>query len=95
LEGIWQKENWHNGYKDYIMKRGLIYKFSQNADLLNRLVETGKAKIVEASYKDPYWGGMLPDSKNMLGELLGKLRDNYARDGLILIEGSGLEPIKP
>jgi predicted NAD-dependent protein-ADP-ribosyltransferase YbiA (DUF1768 family) len=76
------------------MKRGLIYKFSQNPDLLKRLVETGKARIVEASYKDPYWGGMLPDSKNKLGEFLVILRDNYVRDGLIFIEGSGLEPIR-
>jgi predicted NAD-dependent protein-ADP-ribosyltransferase YbiA (DUF1768 family) len=87
-------EKWHNGYKDHIMKKGLVYKFSQNPDLLKRLVDTGKAKLVEASYKDAYWGGMLPESKNMLGNMLAILRDNYVKDGLIYIEGSGLEPIK-
>ena len=95
FEGVWSSDKWHSGYKDFIMKRGLIYKFSQNADLLKRLVDTGKAKIVEASFKDPYWGGMLPESKNRLGDMLVELRDNYVKDGMIYMEGSQLEPIKP
>jgi len=89
----WQKEKWHNGYKDYIMKRGLTFKFSQNKDLLERLLQTGEKKLVEASAKDPYWGGLLPDSKNMLGELLAILRDNYNKEKSIFIEGSDLEKI--
>jgi ribA/ribD-fused uncharacterized protein len=89
----WQKEKWHNGYKDYIMKRGLVFKFSQNRDLLERLLQTGDKKLVEASPKDPYWGGLLPDSKNMLGELLAILRDNFTKEKTIFIEGSDLEKI--
>jgi predicted NAD-dependent protein-ADP-ribosyltransferase YbiA (DUF1768 family) len=76
------------------MKKGLIYKFSQHPDLLKRLIETGKCKIVEASNKDPYWGGILPGSLNKLGNLLCELRDNFVKTGLIYIDGSGIDPIK-
>lgn len=93
FEGKWQNEKWENGYKDVIMKKALIYKFSQNKDLLERLLETGNSKLVERSEKDPYWGGYLPDSKNKLGNFLAELRDNYVKEKKIFIEGSGLEKI--
>lgn len=94
MEGKWQKEKWENGHKDYIMKRGLVYKFSQNKDLLERLLQTGNKKLVERSDKDSYWGGLLPESLNKLGIFLAELRDNYNKDKLIYIEGSGLDKIK-
>ena len=34
---------------------------------------------------------MLPDSKNMLGNMLMELRDNYLKEKLFFIDGSGLE----
>ena len=74
---IWDKEAWQCGRKETIMKKGLIFKFTQNPDLLERLLLTGDSLLIEASNKDPYWGGMLPDSKNRLGLLLMELRDNY------------------
>ena len=74
---IWQKENWENGYKDEIMQKGLTYKFSQNKDLLEKLLKTGNSRLVEKSFKDPYWGGMLEGSKSKLGNFLMELRDNY------------------
>jgi hypothetical protein len=73
------------------MKRALIFKFSQNIILLEKLLLTADKKIVEAAPNDPYWGGILPDSKNKLGEFLMILRDNYNKEKLIFIEGSGLE----
>ena len=93
FEGKWQKERWHNGYKDYIMKRGLVFKFSQNKDLLDRLLLTEDKKLVESSPKDPYWGGLVPDSKNKLGEFLGAVRDNYKKEKAIFVDGSDLEKI--
>ena len=39
------------------------------------LISTGKAKLIEDSHRDMYWGGALPGSKNMLGVLLMELRD--------------------
>jgi GTP cyclohydrolase II len=90
----WEKEKWENGYKDTIMKKALTYKFSQNPDMLKKLLDTGDAKLVEASQKDPYWGGLLPDSKNKLGDFLAQLRDNYRKDKKVYVDGSGLEPIE-
>jgi|LauGreDrversion4_2_1035121.scaffolds.fasta_scaffold1752146_1 predicted NAD-dependent protein-ADP-ribosyltransferase YbiA (DUF1768 family) len=75
------------------MKKGLIYKFQQNPEMLERLLQTGNKTLIERSPKDPYWGGFLPDSKNKLGNFLGELRDNYNKEGKIFIEGSGLNKI--
>lgn len=75
------------------MKKALIYKFSQNPDMLKKLIQTGSDKLVEYSMKDPYWGGMLENSKNRLGALLMELRDNYLKTNKVYIEGSGLDTL--
>lgn len=93
FEGKWQKQRWENGYKDYVMRRALVYKFSQNRDMLERLVATGNAKLVERSDRDPYWGGLLPNSLNKLGNFLMELRDNYVRDNAIYLDGCDIERI--
>ncbi len=67
------------------MRRGLILKFSQNEDLLRRLLLTNDKRLVEESYKDPYWGGMLPESKNKLGDFLVELRQNYQTSGKVYL----------
>jgi len=94
VEKEWNKEKWQNGHKDLVMRRGLMYKFSQNKGMLNRLMESGNKRLVEKSYTDPYWGGMLPDSKNKLGDFLGELRDNYRNTIKIFLSNCGLEPIE-
>ena len=76
------------------MRRGLMLKFSQNVDLLKRLLETGEKRLVEESYKDPYWGGMLPDSKNKLGDFLVELRENYNMIDKVYLSDCGFEPIE-
>lgn len=76
------------------MRKALIYKFSQNVDLLKQLLETGNKRLVEESYKDPYWGGMLPDSKNKLGDFLAELRDNYNQTKTLYLSGTNIDPIK-
>jgi ribA/ribD-fused uncharacterized protein len=93
FEGKWSKKKWEEGYKDTIMKKALIYKFDQNRDLLERLIQTGNSKLVERSPKDPYWGGLLPNSLNKLGDFLAELRDNYIKEKAIFIDGSGLDKI--
>ena len=71
-----------------------MLKFSQNVDLLKRLLETGEKRLVEESYKDPYWGGMLPDSKNKLGDFLVELRENYNMIDKVYLSDCGFEPIE-
>ena len=76
------------------MRKGLVLKFSQNVDLLKRLLETGNKRLVEESYKDPYWGGMLPDSKNKLGNFLAELRDNFNQTGKVYLSDCDMDPIE-
>lgn len=62
--------------KDCYMYKALIYKFSQNEDLKQLLLDTGDAEIIEASNKDAYWGwGVDQTGKNMLGKLLMLVRE--------------------
>ena len=53
------------------MKAGLLAKFSQNIDLLNKLLETGDKKIVQHTADTSYWGdGGDGKGLNRLGVLL-------------------------
>lgn len=95
LNGKWQEKKWEEEmYKVTIMKRALMLKYSQNLNMLKILLETGNKKVVERSERDSFWGGYLEGSKNVLGNLLMELRDNYNKTKLIFLEGSGFEPIK-
>ena len=50
-----------------IVKQGNFYKFSQNLDLKNFLLNTKDRVLVEASPVDPIWGiGMAEDHKDVL-----------------------------
>lgn len=91
---VYPQKEWHDGYKESVMKRALIYKFSQHKDLLKLLIETGNAKLVEDSYTDSYWGGSILGSQNRLGSLLMELRDNYNETSTVFISGSKLDPIQ-
>lgn len=84
---LWDKN------KDIVMKKALIYKFSQNKNLLDRLINTGTAELREESKRDKYWGGLLEDSQNKLGFMLAELRENYKKEGKVFLEGSGLEKV--
>lgn len=66
-------ENWEE-VKDAVMYKGLLAKFDQNPDLKQKLLETGMSRLVEDSQVDPYWGGVLPNSRNKLGEFLMEIR---------------------
>jgi ribA/ribD-fused uncharacterized protein len=58
------------------MKTTLIAKFSQNKILLKKLFETGNKTLIEHTKNDKYWGdGGFGNGKNMLGKLLGEVRD--------------------
>jgi predicted NAD-dependent protein-ADP-ribosyltransferase YbiA (DUF1768 family) len=94
FENEWDKEKWNNGgRKDYVMRRGLMFKFSQQKAMLDYLMSTGNKRLVEESYQDPYWGGMLPNSLNKLGDFLVELRDNYRATNIIYLSNCELEEI--
>lgn len=61
--------------KDYVMFEALMYKFTQNPDLLKLLKDTGSKHLVEANWwKDTYWGVFEGNGENVLGLMLEKVR---------------------
>ena len=62
--------------KDDIMRKAVLAKFTQNKDIKNVLLSTGKETIVENTSNDYYWGcGKDGSGKNMLGIILMELRE--------------------
>jgi len=82
--------------KDWQADKGMIvaqhYKFSQHPILKQILMSTGRARLVQHSPHDKFWGdgGGDPQGKNYLGRILEKLRDKYGRtrSGTAPAEGS-------
>ena len=52
------------------MYQALVAKFTQHEDLKERLLDTGKAYLVEHTKNDAYWGDGLGGGVNKLGQLL-------------------------
>jgi ribA/ribD-fused uncharacterized protein len=69
------RDDWEEA-KEAIMYTALKAKFSQHRKCRDTLLDTGEAKIIEASSRDAYWGwGANRLGKNRLGVLLMKLRE--------------------
>jgi len=61
--------------KDDTMRRAMLAKFEQHADLSAILLATGDEPIVENAPGDRYWGcGADGSGKNMLGNILEEVR---------------------
>ena len=71
------RDDWEK-VKVFIMKEGLRVKFA-NENLAIMLLWTGDAVLVEDSPTDMFWGGSLPGSKNMLGQLLMEVREEIRK----------------
>lgn len=84
-------EKWlENRYE--IVKKGNFYKFAQNEELKEFLLNTGERILVEASPVDPIWGiGLAQDAKgienpetwkglNLLGFALMEVRDELSEE---------------
>lgn len=70
------RRDWESVKVD-IMFKAVAAKFSQYQELKNQLLETGDARLVEHTDNDSYWGdGGNGQGRNMLGQLLMKVRDN-------------------
>ena len=61
--------------KQNIMYDAVYFKFKQNEDILRKLLDTGNAKLVEATVKENYWGcGPNNDGQNNYGKILVRVR---------------------
>ncbi len=49
-------DNYWNGIRQIVVYNGLMEKFSQNAELKKKLIETGNAILAECAVKDRIWG---------------------------------------
>ncbi|PPQ63933.1 hypothetical protein CVT24_009108 [Panaeolus cyanescens] len=64
------------------MDEALFYKFTQHPDLLQELLATGDAELIEDSDKDAFWGvGVDRKGRNELGKCLERLRAKLRGDG--------------
>lgn len=73
------RNDWEN-VKVSIMEEVLRAKFTQNPDLLQKLLATGKALLVEGNdWHDTFWGFdvNIGYGVNMLGQLLMKIRADH------------------
>lgn len=62
------------------MQVGLRAKFTQHPELLDKLIATGDALLIEGNYwHDTYWGQCDGVGENQLGALLMMLRDEYTK----------------
>lgn len=69
------REDWDQ-VREAVMLTALRAKFAQNADLARRLLETGRAELVEHTSNDSYWAdGGDGSGLNRLGVLLMQVRD--------------------
>ena len=67
--------------KDDVMRKAVLAKFTQHAELRARLLETGAASLVEHTENDSYWGdGGDGSGKNMLGLILMEVRERLRQD---------------
>jgi len=84
-----EQETW-NAHRIAIVTTGSRAKFSQNAGLRRRLLDTGDAILAEANPKDYIWGiGLAEDDpaalnpanwegENLLGQILMAVRSELA-----------------
>lgn len=73
-----KKKLWRDweSIKDNVMRDAVLAKFSQHDELRNLLLATGKAKLVEHTTNDAYWGdGGDGSGMNVLGRILMEVRE--------------------
>ena len=74
------RKDWES-VKVSVMRKAVLAKFSQHAELCEELLATGDAKIVEHTERDDYWGdGGDGSSKNMLGRILMEVREALRKE---------------
>jgi predicted NAD-dependent protein-ADP-ribosyltransferase YbiA (DUF1768 family) len=75
-KGVKIRSDWDTA-RTTVMETALRAKFTQNPHLKQLLLSTGDATLIEDSPTDYFWGiGACGNGKNMLGQLLMKLRQN-------------------
>ena len=75
----WRRKDWES-VKINIMRKALLAKFTQHADLREMLLSTGDKYLIEHSPYDSFWGNGGDDSgENRLGLLLMEVRSELEK----------------
>lgn len=62
--------------KDQIMYECVKYKFENDEELKQKLLDTGSAELIEGNnHKDTYWGVYRGEGQNKLGNTLMRVRE--------------------
>ena len=70
------RKDWET-VKESVMKEALLTKIKQHKDILDLLISTKDAELIEHTVNDSYWGdGGDGSGKNRLGILWMEIRDN-------------------
>lgn len=71
------RPDWHDIKLD-VMKLVVYYKFKQNPYLINLLLQTGDAQLIEGNnWGDIFWGVCKNKGSNHLGKILMDLRSQF------------------
>jgi hypothetical protein len=70
-------DNWDD-IKDEVIFLGLTLKFTQNPELMEKLLKTTGILEEKNNWGDKYWGTVNGDGKNKLGLMLTRIRDNIS-----------------
>lgn len=74
------RKDWES-VKDNIMREVVEAKFRQNPDILQHLLDTEDATLVEHTINDSYWAdGGDGSGKNMLGIILMEVRSKLSKE---------------
>ena len=74
------RKDWED-VKDDIMRYAVREKFRQNPEILEELIATSDAKLIEHTKNDHYWAdGGDGSGKNMLGKILMETRATLSLD---------------
>jgi ribA/ribD-fused uncharacterized protein len=74
------RRDWES-VKVAVMRKAVLAKFNQHEELLQLLLATGDAELVEHTENDDYWGdGGDGSGKNMLGRILMEVRESLRNE---------------
>lgn len=77
---IMLRNDWED-IKDNIMYQIVYSKFKQNPDLLDKLLKTEDAYLIEGNdWNDCYWGMCRGKGKNKLGKILMRVRSELKNE---------------
>ncbi len=88
------RENWRL-IKCDVMYDAVMYKFSSNQILMDKLISTGDEEIIEETVKEDFWGcGINKTGSNNYGKILCMVREKLKEESMKYYTKEGFKRIK-